>query len=115
MKNKGKFKLTIILALISIILASICIIIRFKEDRTPPQIYFDDSRKTYAYDLTEEALLEDVSAVDNSSGDVSASLKVEKVYFDDNGNACVVYVAKDANNNVTKCLRVFPAEDSTGN
>lgn len=107
MKNRTKYKFTVILTAISVILAITCIVIRFREDRTPPQIYYSTTDKIYSGDLTEEELLKDVSAVDDQSGDVSSTLKIEKIYFDDKENACVVYVAKDGSNNVAKLSRII--------
>lgn len=110
MKKAVKFKISIVLIVISCLLAGTCIIIRYSEDRTPPQIYFENNLEQAKISLTNENLLNGVYAEDDISGDVSNTLKIEKIYYDDDGNACVVYVAKDENNNVVKQLKVFRTE-----
>lgn len=105
--EKTKFRITITLMLLSILLACACITVRFHEDRTPPQIYFSDDNLKYSETITNEELLADVSAKDNDSGNVSDTLRIEKIYSDDNGNVCVVYVAKDQSNNVAKRSRIL--------
>lgn len=107
MENGKKIKLTVIMAAVSLVLGAACMLIRFNEDRTPPQITCSDTNRTFRSDLSEEELLEDVSATDDRSGDVSSTLKIEKIYFDAQGNACVVYVAKDASNNIAKYSRII--------
>lgn len=73
-------------------------------DRKGPEILIGDEKEnTYAAGMTDEELLESVTAVDEQDGDVSDSLAVETVYADENSTeVTVVYVAKDESNNVTK-------------
>lgn len=93
---------------ISIVLAVTFFKIREGIDRNPPQITFDNDEAIYEEGMTEEELLEGVSAEDDVDGDVSDSIKIEKIYKDVDGNKVgVVYVAKDTGNNVTKRCRTF--------
>lgn len=76
-----------------------------QSDRTGPDITFP-SDNIYSSDMTEEELLEGVTAEDEKDGDVTDSLIIENVFQSKNGEKItVVYTAKDSSNNVTKVTR----------
>lgn len=78
-------------------------------DRTAPTISFADenSRKIYSERMSEEELLEGVSAFDDVDGDVTDSLLVEKISETSDGNVIVTYVVLDSSNNVAKKSRIY--------
>lgn len=81
---------------------------RMQTDHQGPEIICSDKVVSeYNPDMTDEELLEGVSAEDNKDGDVSDSLKVESVYEIDDSNVIITYVAKDKSNNITKVKRNF--------
>lgn len=61
--------------------------------------------------MTNEKLLEDVTAIDALEGDVSSMTVIENVYKISDDQVVVVYVAKDSNNNVTKVKRTLLCEE----
>lgn len=107
MKNRNFF---ISICISDVLLLAGCIYLYINQDRTAPVISFDDEEVTYTEDMESEALLEGVHAYDMQDGDVSYSLLVEKISQTPNGEVIVTYAAKDASNNVTKNVRIFPAE-----
>lgn len=98
-------RLVVLLAILSIALAGFVIGVRMRADREGPKIIFDDNDIIYTDDMSEEELLEGVTAEDEVDGDVSDSLTLESVYPIDEENAIAVYVAKDSKNNITKVKR----------
>lgn len=80
-------------------------------DRTAPVISFadNDSRLVYTESMSDEELLEGVSAFDDVDGDVTKSLLVEKVSETADGNVIVTYAAIDLSNNVAKKSRMYHA------
>lgn len=108
MNKKWKFILPLIGVVIG--LAGICLLLRLKQDRIPPQIMIESQSDIYYQDMSNEELLDDIYAEDDRDGDVSDSLRIEKIYSDGNGNVCVVYVAKDTSNNVSKLNRILRIE-----
>lgn len=105
-----KWKLILSLAGVVVVLAGICLLLRLKQDRTPPQIVVESQSDIYNQEMSNGELLDDVYAEDDRDGDVSDSLRIEKIYSDENGNVCVVYVAKDSSNNVSKLNRILHME-----
>ena len=101
-------KISILLTIISILLAGILVQKLLTQDRNGPVISFGDEEYDYTPDMTEDELLEGVKAMDAEDGDVSRSLRVESVTDLDNGKVSVIYVAKDSVNNVTKRQRLIP-------
>ena len=88
---------------ICIILGGIAFFTIYREDRTAPEIQLQDVEITYTEGSDFAELLTGVTATDNRDGDVTANLIVEGVYPNDDGTtASVVYVARDAANNIKK-------------
>lgn len=96
-------------AIADVILAAVCIFFYINIDRTAPVISFaeDSGELVYMEGMSEEALLEGVSAFDNVDGDVTDSLLIEKISKTANGNVIVTYVALDSSNNVVKRSRIY--------
>lgn len=82
--------------------------VRRNVDQTPPEIKVSKEGFLYRRGAPEAALLEGVSARDDRDGDVTGSLTVETVFFNEAESAVnVVYVAKDSSNNVAKVSQEF--------
>ena len=105
---KGK-KAVVILALVNIVIIGIIIYFYINSDKNAPTIYFEDNGLTYTETMNTERLLEGVKAVDDVDGDVSDSLVVEKITTDEeNGQATIVFGARDRHGNIMKLFRVVP-------
>jgi lipopolysaccharide export LptBFGC system permease protein LptF len=92
-----------LMVVISVALAAVVVCIHGSSDRLGPEIIFSGSKDlVYRADMTEEELLEGVTAIDDKDGDVSNTLTIESVYEKNDKEYVVVFVAKDSSNNVTK-------------
>ena len=100
-------KITAILIALDVILLGVSIAVFVGEDRTPPVIRMEETELEYREGMSDEALLEGVSAMDETDGDVTASLVIEKVSETGTGTVIVTYGARDAANNVAKASRVM--------
>ena len=106
----GEKKILVLLTVITVLLAAAVVVLRFMNDRTGPVVTVK-SDLTYHNGITEEELLDGVTARDNKDGDVSDSLRVTAIYPGGNdGQAVVIYMAKDSQNNVTKYIRILDVE-----
>lgn len=95
--------LVALMIVLSVALGGTVVGIFFMADRKGPEISFAGDKKTvYSSDMTDEELLEGVTAKDNEDGDVSNSLRVEGVFTKEENQVYVSFVAKDRSNNVTK-------------
>lgn len=95
--------LVALMIVLSVVLGGTVVGIRFMADRKGPEISFAGDKKTvYSSDMTNEELLEGVTARDDKDGDVSNSLRVEGVFTKEENQVYVSFVAKDSSNNVTK-------------
>lgn len=95
--------LVALMIVLSVALGGAVVGIRFMADRKGPEISFVGDKKTvYSSDMTDEELLEGVTAKDDKDGDVSNSLRVEGVFAKEENQIYVSFVAKDSSNNVTK-------------
>lgn len=92
-----------------IVLIALSAFLYLNLDRTAPVISFadEDSRLVYTAEMSEEELMENVSAFDNVDGDVTGSLLIEKISETADGNVIVTYVALDSSNNVAKKSRLY--------
>ncbi len=87
------------LAVLTAALATVFLLLSWQEDTEPPEIQYEDT--VPSYDGTDpDSLLADVTAWDRQDGDVTDSLKVAKIYGQENDEGVVVYTAKDSSNNV---------------
>lgn len=100
-----------ILVLAAIGLTGLFGFIYVTEDRQGPEIIVPDAEVTYVEGEDTTKLLEGVTAKDNRDGDVTASVCVEKVQFDEESETgYVIYAAKDSNNNISKAKRFINVE-----
>lgn len=82
------------------------------KDREGPKIILDESSLTAWHSgMTDEELLNGVRAEDAGDGDVSDTLRIEKV-SELGEKAAVTYVAMDRHYNVTKEERFLPVEEN---
>lgn len=103
--------LALLLAIASLALLALCVLLYGRSDRTGPEFRFLAMNLVYDGDTTETELLSGVTAVDNTDGDVSERIVVEKVVLNENrGTAVVYYAVSDLSGNVTKQSRVFPVD-----
>lgn len=108
----NKKKCTVVLTGLCVILLGICAVSCLKKDRRGPEIQFSDIPVTYAQGDDTSVLLEGVTATDDADGDVTDSLKVDRVTEIQGMNYVVVtYVAKDRKNNITKQERWIDLSD----
>ena len=103
-------KITIILAALDVILLGMSIAVFVGEDRTPPVIRMEETEMRYREGMSEEELLSEISASDETDGDVTGSLVIEKISETGNGTVIVTYGARDRENNVAKVSRVLRGE-----
>lgn len=95
----------IIMLLICLLLGGTVFYMRKTEDTTAPVIQLPvyEENKVWKADVSQEELLADVTAFDETDGDVTESLTVNSIYVSDDRNSIVVtYAAKDSSNNVSK-------------
>ena len=102
---KTSTKITILLAFASAALIAAIGVLRFFGDRRAPQIQIPAEMVTYHEGEDYSVLLAGVTATDNRDGDVTGSLRVESVMPSINGQAMVVYIAKDSRNNIGEASR----------
>lgn len=87
-------------------LLAVCAGLFLTEDRTGPVIKFDDTAVTWQAGDSQEELLRGVSAEDAKDGDVSDTIRVDRVMeLEEEKQVIVTYVAKDRSNNITKVNR----------
>jgi len=95
-----------ILGACSVVLAVAAGIGNFITDREAPVIKLEGKNNlTYTEGMSNDTLLENMTAVDDKDGDVTESLRVSNLYVISEDKAMVVYVAKDQANNVAKLKR----------
>ena len=76
------------------------------EDRQPPVISVPSGEIVYEEGDSYDILLAGVSARDNRDGDVSSTVRIENILPSVDGQAMVVYMAKDSRNNIAEVSRV---------
>lgn len=90
----------------TVVLLAICIVLFITEDRTGPVITFENEPLIYKEETASEELLKGVSAIDDRDGDVSDTIRIDKIIeLEEAKQVIVTYVAKDRSNNITKCNR----------
>ena len=100
-------KIVAILCTLDVILMALSVVLYLDEDRMAPVIYMEEVELEYREGMSDEELLAGVTATDETDGDVTGSLVVEKVSEVGNGTVIVTYGARDAANNVAKASRVL--------
>ncbi len=100
----------IILAVINMILITVCIVCWLRTDRTEPEMEFQALTVVYREGMDNAKLLEGVTASDDKDGDVTDRVVIEKIVEDRQENQAVVfYAVSDKAGNVEKASRVFEA------
>lgn len=100
-------KIVIILCTLDVILMALSVVLYLDEDRTAPVIHMEETQIEYRDGMTDAELLSGVTATDETDGDVTGSLVVEKVSEIGDGTVIVTFGAKDQSNNVVKASRVM--------
>lgn len=109
MKRNGRI-IGIIIMVINVILIVACCVFYFQADRTAPQLEFQAGEQIYSEGMEQAELLQNIIAHDNSDGDITDRIVIEKVIENkDERNAVVFYAVSDKAGNVTKKSREFPA------
>ncbi|MGI6012355.1 MAG: immunoglobulin-like domain-containing protein [Ruminococcus sp.] len=106
-------KLLLVLSLVILaLLAAAAGFLLTSRDRESPEIVIDESVGiNYQPNMTNEELLEGVTAQDDRDGDVTESLMVESVkVYQEEDYAVITYAAMDGSNNVAKAVRELPME-----
>ena len=103
-------KIVIILCTLDVILMALSVVLYLDEDRTAPVIHMEEMQIEYQDGMTDAELLSGVTATDETDGDVTGSLVVEKVSEIGDGTVIVTFGARDASNNVVKASRVMLKE-----
>lgn len=108
---KLKNRITLLLAVAAVALIAVNALVLLAEDRRGPEIAFAQGELTYNSSMSEEQLLEGVTASDNRDGDVTDSLRIGEILPSaDKSQVTVVYTAKDSSNNIAQLSRVLPVE-----
>ena len=106
-----KTKVLLILSGLAAILLVLCAWRYFMEDRRPPQIDVPFSQVSYQEGQDPRILLNGVTATDDRDGDVSKSLRADRIFFSEDGTrVCVTFAAKDSHHNVSKRIVWFTLE-----
>ena len=100
-------KIVIILCTLDVILMALSVVLYLDEDRTAPVIHMEEVEMDYREGMSDEELLAGITATDETDGDVTGSLVVEKVSEVGNGTVIVTFGARDRANNVAKASRVM--------
>lgn len=100
-------KIVAVLCTLDVILMAFGIVVYLGEDRTPPVIHMEETELEYREGMSGEELLAGVTAVDETDGDVTGSLVVEKVSEIGDGTVIVTFGAKDESGNVGKGSRMM--------
>ena len=100
-------KIVAILCTLDVILMALSVVLYLDEDRTAPVIHVEEVEMEYREGMTDEELLAGVTATDETDGDVTGSLVVEKVSEIGDRTVIVTFGAKDESGNVGKGSRMM--------
>ena len=110
----NKKNVTALMSVLTVVLLGLCAFLYMGEDRKGPGITFEDRTISYREGGNNSELLEGVSAVDDRNGDVSDTLRVDRVTEIQSSDYVVVtYIAKDDSNNITKGDRWVNIKDGS--
>lgn len=108
MKKGRKILLLAAFVLCCAAFASYILLIRKAEDHVAPEISFQSEELQVSVEMTEQDLLEGVSARDDRDGDVTAGIVIERISnISDDKCATVTYAAFDRAGNVAKATRTL--------
>jgi len=105
--KQNRILVTVIMTF-DLLLAAVCIMLYFREDRVQPEFRFQTDESIYNYADGRERLLEHITAFDDRDGDISDRIVIEKITENrENANIVVYYAVSDSAGNVAKISRVF--------
>lgn len=97
----------VLLGCVGLAMVSFLVFKEIKADDQAPQIIIDEKAViNYSTGCDTEILLTGVQVLDNVDGNITEELVVENVYDFNNGQAKIIYVAKDKAGNITKAERL---------
>lgn len=109
--------LTAAAGILDLLLLAVCISGFLGKDRTPPEIKVDETAFVYHSTMSREELLERATAMDETDGDLTERIVVEKIVTDGaGGKAAITYGVADRAGNVGKvtCLvETLPEREET--
>lgn len=95
-----------LLVILNILLIAICVVLYMGEDRTAPELTLKAVDYLYEEGISEQVLLEGVSAWDAQEGDVTDRVVVEKIITDKGQKkAIITYGVADSAGNVCRASR----------
>lgn len=97
-----------------LVLAVIAFVINAGQDRKPPEITVKKGEVTYTEGDGYEALLDGVSAEDNSDGDLSDEVFVDRIVQTGEDTGMVYYGVMDSHNNVGTAMKKITYKTSEG-
>lgn len=103
-------KIVAILCTLDVILMALSVVLYLDEDRTAPVIHMEEVEMEYREGMSDEELLAGVTATDETDGDVTGSLVVEKVSEVGTGTVIVTFGVKDSSGNVGKRSRMMSSK-----
>lgn len=110
----NKKKVTALMTVTTAVLLGLCAVFFVGEDRTGPEITFEDRQISYREGGSSSELLEGAAAVDGRDGDVTDTLRVDRITEIQSSDYVVVtYIAKDRSNNITKDDRWVNIKDGS--
>lgn len=116
-----KGKITIVLFVMTIILGTLCIVVRMTGDNIPPEIAVPVGEITYTEGESADVLVAGASARDDRDGDISGQIRIYDIAVMENGTqALVTYAVYDSNYNLGKATKVvnyvaIPREETEDN
>lgn len=100
--------LGIVIGALNLILLVVCGVFYVGKDKVAPVISLEPAGFVYEEDLPESFLYQGVTAMDETDGDVTASVVIEKIVTDrEKGMATITYGATDTSGNVGKVSRTL--------
>lgn len=112
MKKGRKILLLVLLIACCAAFAAYILLIQQSEDHVAPEISFQTEELLVSVEVTEQELLEGVSAWDDRDGDVTAGIVIEGISnISKDKRATVTYAAFDGSGNVAKAKRTLQYVD----
>ncbi len=100
----------IVIAAINVILIVVCVLLFIQKDRTAPTFQFEEVETVYRTGMDTDKLLEGIRAYDETDGDVTDRIVLEKKTENHAQKSVIAfYAVSDMQGNVAKCSRTFPA------
>ena len=100
--------LGIVIGVLNLIMLVVCGVFYVGKDKVAPVISLEPAGFVYEEDLPESFLYQGVTAMDETDGDVTASVVIEKIVTDrEKGMATITYGATDTSGNVGKVSRTL--------